>query len=154
MRRRFLNRSMLENAAVVSVILVFALLIANVIMFIGSRNRLPPATRLGDLDVSGLTVDEAISATLRSLQQPVTLRYFDQSMELAPAAIGFRLNEPPNSKGWTSCRRSSCAGTTPLRRYRYPTSTPNRNFRACWPSWLRVTTASRARLRPIWPPAR
>lgn len=94
MRRRFLNRSTLENAAVVSVILVFALLIANVIMFISSRNRLPPATRLGDLDVSGLTVDEAISATVRSLQQPVTLRYLDQSTELAPSAIGFRLNEP------------------------------------------------------------
>ncbi|MCS6847176.1 MAG: serine hydrolase [Anaerolineae bacterium] len=94
MRRRFLNRSTLENAIVVSVIFIFAILVANVIAFIGSRNRLPPETRLGDLDVSGLTVDEAISAAVRSLQQPVTLRYLDQRMELAPDAIGFRLNEP------------------------------------------------------------
>ncbi|PJF47560.1 MAG: hypothetical protein D6709_09095 [Chloroflexi bacterium] len=94
MGRRFLNRSTLENAAVVSAILIFAILVANVIMFISSRDRLPPETRLGDLDVSGLTVDEAIGAVTRALRQPVTLRYLDQRIELEPAAIGFRLNEP------------------------------------------------------------
>ncbi len=93
MGRRLLNRSTLENAAVVSAILIFALLVANVIAFIGSRNRLPPETRLGDLDVSGLTVDEALGAVARALQQPVTLRYLDERITLEPAAIGFRLNE-------------------------------------------------------------
>ncbi|MDW8352610.1 MAG: serine hydrolase [Anaerolineae bacterium] len=94
MRRRLLNRSTLENVAVVSVILIAALLIANVIAFIGSRNRLPPGTQLGDLDVSGLTVEEAIGVATEALQRPVILRYGDQSIELAPATIGFRLNEP------------------------------------------------------------
>lgn len=94
MWRRLLNRSTLENAAVVLIILIVALLAANVIAFIGSRNRLPPETRLGDLDVSGLTIDDAIAVATRSLERPVTLRYRDQSIELAPAAIGFRLNVP------------------------------------------------------------
>ncbi len=94
MRRRLLNRAVLENAAVVLIVLIAAILIANLIAFVGSRNRLPPETTLGDLDVSGLTVDEAIRATVASLQEPVRVRYLDQNTQLAPDAIGFRLNEP------------------------------------------------------------
>jgi hypothetical protein len=94
MRRRFLNRTVLENAAVILVLLVVAILLANVIAFIASRDRLPPATTLGDVDVSGLTVDEAIRTTIARLQEPVVLRYLDQSESLKPETIGFRVNEP------------------------------------------------------------
>lgn len=93
MRRRPSIRALLENAAVVLAIAVFALLIANVISFATSRNRLPPVTRLGDIDVSGLTVDEAISRTATLLQEPVTLTYLSKSTSLTPDAINFRLND-------------------------------------------------------------
>ena len=93
MRRRFLNRAVLENAAVILALLVVAVLLANVIAFVASRDRLPPETRLGDMDVGGLTVDEAIEATVARLREPVVLRYGDQSELLRPEAIGFQVNE-------------------------------------------------------------
>lgn len=93
MRRRIETRTLLENGAVVLVIGIVAILIANVIAFVGSRNRLPPETRLGDVDVSGMTVDEAIAATVARLRQPVTLRHLDENASLDPEAIGFRVNE-------------------------------------------------------------
>jgi len=93
MRRRFLNRSTVENATAIAVLLVVAVLLANVIAFVTSRGRLPAETTLGDMDVSGLTVDEAIEATIARLQEPVVLRYRDQSELLMPEAIGFQVNE-------------------------------------------------------------
>jgi hypothetical protein len=93
MRRRLSARTLLENTAVIAGLVLLALLIANLISFATTRDRLPPETRIGDIDVSGLTADEAISRTATTLQGPITLRFLDQQSELTPAGVGFRVND-------------------------------------------------------------
>lgn len=93
MRRRLTARALLENAAVFIGIAVLIALVANVISFATTRDRLPPSVRFGDVDVSSLTIDEAISKTVAALQGPVTLRHLDRQSEITPATIGFAPNE-------------------------------------------------------------
>ncbi len=85
-------RTILENTAVIAGLGLVVFIIANVISFATSRNVLPPETRMGDVNVTGLTIDDAISKTVTALQSPVTLRVITQEVPLDPAAVDFRLN--------------------------------------------------------------
>jgi hypothetical protein len=85
-------RTILENTAVIVGMGLIVLLIGNVISFATSRNVLPPETRLGDVDVTGLTIDDAISKTVTALNMTVTMRYGGEEIALNPAAVDFRLN--------------------------------------------------------------
>lgn len=92
MRLRPSARALLENAAVFAALGLIVFIIVNVISFISTRGVLPPETRMGDVDVSGLTLDDAISKTVAALQTPATLRYLAQETPLDPAGVDFRLN--------------------------------------------------------------
>ncbi len=85
-------RALLENAAVIAALGLIVFIVANVISFVATRGVLPPETRLGDVDVSGLTPDDAISKTVSALQAPVMLRFLAQEESLDPATVDFRLN--------------------------------------------------------------
>jgi hypothetical protein len=93
MRRRISTRTLIENGAVIGVVVLVAFVLVNVISFATSRGRLPPETRLAGVDVSGLTPEEAISRTVEALQAPVALSYMGRPIELLPDAIEFRLND-------------------------------------------------------------
>lgn len=77
----------------IAVAVLALVLIANLIAFATSRDRLPRETWLADIDVSGATVDEAVARAQRALQGPVSLRYRSASLTLSPAQVDFQLNE-------------------------------------------------------------
>jgi hypothetical protein len=83
---------LLENAAVFAALGLIVFIIGNIISFVATRSVLPPTTRLGDVDVSGLTPDDAISKTVSALQVTATLRALTQEVPLDPATVDFRLN--------------------------------------------------------------
>jgi hypothetical protein len=85
-------RTILENTAVFAGLGLIVFVIANVFSFATSRGVLPPETRMGDVNVTGLTIDDAISKTVTALQAPVTLRAITQEVPLDPSAVDFRLN--------------------------------------------------------------
>lgn len=91
--KRYALRAALENLAVVGVIALVALLVGNLIAFATSRNRLPPETRINDLDVGGLTVDEALLRLDEITRTPITVRLAEGSETIPPAAVGFQANE-------------------------------------------------------------
>lgn len=93
MRRRISTRTLIENGAVIGVVVLIAFVLVNVISFATSRGRLPPETRLAGVDVSSLSPDEAISRTVAALQAPVALSYLGRPIELLPDDIEFRLND-------------------------------------------------------------
>ncbi len=92
MRRRLNIRTLVENAVVIGVIGIVALLIANLISFFSTRSLLPPGSRLGDVEISGLNVDDAISKTVTSLATPITLRYQTSTRDVTPEEVEFRIN--------------------------------------------------------------
>lgn len=92
MRLRPSARALLENAAVFAALGLIVFIVVNVISFISTRGALPPTTHLGDVDVSGLTPDDAISKTVNALSATVTLRALTQEVKLDPAKVDFRLN--------------------------------------------------------------
>lgn len=72
---------------------IVAFVAANLITFAGARGQLPPETSLGEVEVSGLNPDQAISRTLTALRQPVILRYQNEIIPLQPADVDFAVNE-------------------------------------------------------------
>lgn len=68
------------------------ILVGNAISFVVDRNRLPARTTIADIDVSGLTAEQAISQTAAALSPPVALNYAGETVLLDPAAVDVRLN--------------------------------------------------------------
>lgn len=93
MKRRMATRQAGELGLLAALALVVAVLAVNAVSFVADRNRLPATTMIADLDVSGMTPDEAISLTTRSLSAPVSLTYQGESIVLDPAAMDVRLNQ-------------------------------------------------------------
>lgn len=93
MRRRASPRSMIGMGGIVAAAVLALTLLGNLIAFATSRDRLPRETYLADIDVSGATIDEAVSRVRRALEGPVSLRYQTVSITLSPAQIDFKLNE-------------------------------------------------------------
>lgn len=93
MKRRIAPRQAVEMVLLAALALVVAVLVVNAVSFVSERNRLPAKTTIADLDVSGLTLDEAISLTARSLNTPVALTYQGESLVLEPADVEVRLNQ-------------------------------------------------------------
>ena len=93
MKRRLSVRSLITTALTILGVILAVFLVANVVSFLSSRDRLPRATYLGGVEVSGLNLDDAISRTVTTLQTPVALRYQANIIQLQPADIEFQLNE-------------------------------------------------------------
>ncbi|MDW8054998.1 MAG: serine hydrolase [Anaerolineae bacterium] len=91
--KRYALRTALENLAVVGALALAALLIGNLIAFATSRNRLPPQTRINDLNVGDMTVDEALLRLNTIMRTPITVRLVDDAETLLPTAIQFQVNE-------------------------------------------------------------
>lgn len=92
-RRRFSVRDAAQFAAGVLGLGIVAFVVANIVAFAGVRGELPPETSLGEVEVSGLNPDQAISRTLAALRQPVILRYQNEIIALQPADVDFTVNE-------------------------------------------------------------
>lgn len=76
--------------------LVFALVVfvvANLVSFATSRGQLPSSAYLGDVNVSGMTTEQAINAASAALRQPVLARYQTEVIPVAPAEAEFKLND-------------------------------------------------------------
>ncbi|MCS7062091.1 MAG: serine hydrolase [Anaerolineae bacterium] len=93
MRRRPSPKSTFKLGSMVAAAVLALVLIGNLISFAATRDRLPRETYLADVDVSGMTVPEAIERVQRALQAPLTLRYQTQVLTLVPAQIEFKLND-------------------------------------------------------------
>lgn len=61
--------------------------------FAVNQDYLPENTVVADIDVGGLTLDEAITSTAQTLASTVTVRYQGAAVVLEPATIGARLDE-------------------------------------------------------------
>jgi hypothetical protein len=93
MKRRFSIRSLITTVGIILGVGIAIFVVGNVISFLSTRDRLPQTTYLGDVDVSGLGLDDAISRTVTTLQTPVTLRYQTNIIQLQPSEIDFQLND-------------------------------------------------------------
>ena len=93
MRRRPTFRSILRSLVTLIGVAVFLVLLINAIAFRTSRSVLPNGAHIADLDLSGLSPDDAISRTLKTLQSPVMLHYQDNAITLTPNQIDFVTNE-------------------------------------------------------------
>ena len=93
MKRRFSIRSLITTAGIILGVILAVFVVGNIVSFLTSRDRLPRTTYLGGVDVSGLTLDDAISGTVTTLQTPVTLRYQTSITQLQPSDIEFQLND-------------------------------------------------------------
>ncbi|HEY3291675.1 MAG TPA: hypothetical protein VGK87_16200, partial [Anaerolineae bacterium] len=86
-------KSGISTALVIVGVIAVALILGNIVSFLTSRDRLPNSTTVGDVDVSGLNVSDAISRTSRILLSPVALKYQSTLIQLDPAAIDYQLND-------------------------------------------------------------
>ena len=93
MRRRPSFRSTLRSLVALVGVAIFVVLIVNAIAFRSARSVLPNGTRIADMDIGGLTTNEAISRTLKAMQAPLTLRYAANPITLNPAQIDFVTDE-------------------------------------------------------------
>jgi hypothetical protein len=93
MKRRIAARQGVELAALAVLAVVALVLGANAVSFVADRNRLPASTYISDIDVSGLSAEDAISRTVRALSEPVALSYANEAASLDPASIDVRLNQ-------------------------------------------------------------
>lgn len=78
-------------AALVFALVVFV--IANLVSFATSRGQLPSSAYLGDVNVGGMTAEQAIGAASAALRQPVMARYQTDVIPVAPADAEFKLND-------------------------------------------------------------
>ena len=93
MKRRLSTRSLIRTALIIVGGIMAALVIGNLLSFLTTRDRLPNNTFVADVDVGGMSIDEAISRTVRTLQQPVALRYQGVIVPLTPNEVDFQINE-------------------------------------------------------------
>lgn len=93
MRRRSTFRSTLVSIVTLLGVAAFLVLLVNAIAFRSARLMLSKGTQVADLDVSGLSANDAISQTVKIIQSPVTLRYLDNSITLTPEQIDFVTDE-------------------------------------------------------------
>ena len=93
MRRRASRRATLTTAGVLVGFIAIAVVAAILISFFASRDKLPRDTYVGDTNVGGLTVTEAVSRTRLALQAPIILRYQGKTVAMQPASIEYGLNE-------------------------------------------------------------
>jgi hypothetical protein len=99
MRRRPARKLPSVALAVIAVVVLAVVAVVAVLAsFFGSRDRLPSRTWMGEVEVSGLTVAEAVSLTHRVLQEPVILRYQTTTVALRPSDIDFTLNDAAASQ--------------------------------------------------------
>jgi len=95
MRRRFHVRTFVENTAVIGGVALIVLVVSNIIAFSSTRTLLPPGSRLGQIDISGITIDDALSKTVAAIDAPVTLHArqgVSVSLALRPGDVDFQLN--------------------------------------------------------------
>jgi len=92
MKRRLTIKSALTTAAVILGIIVAVLVIGSIVSFLTTRDRLPNGATVGDVDISGLTVTDAITRTNRILLSPVALRYQSSILQLDPATLDYQIN--------------------------------------------------------------
>jgi Beta-lactamase enzyme family len=92
MKRRLSIRSNIKTALIVLGAIIALYLVFSLVTFLTSRDRLPHNTSMGDVDISSLGVDEAISRTERTLETPVALRYQASIIQLMPDEVEFQVN--------------------------------------------------------------
>ncbi len=96
MSRRRRRLPLTVVAGRIAAVLIAALAIYTVLTalnFAVNQDYLPENTIVADIDVGGLTLDEAITSTAQTLASTVTVRYQGAVVVLEPAAIGARLDE-------------------------------------------------------------
>lgn len=92
-RRKLSPKDALQLGAGALVFAVLVFVVANLVAFGASRGQLPANTTLGDVNVAGMTAEQAIGAAGAALRQPVMARYQTQSIPIAPADSEFKLND-------------------------------------------------------------
>ncbi len=92
MKRRLTIKSAVTTALVILGVIVAVLVAGSIASFLSSRDRLPGTTTIGDVDVTGLTINEAVTRTNRLLLSPVALRYQSSIIQMDPASIDFQVN--------------------------------------------------------------
>lgn len=92
-KRGLSAKDALQFGLVGLIFILVVFVIANVLGFATSRGQLPNGTYLGDVNVGGLSAEQAISAASTALRQPVIARYQTENIPIAPAASDFKLND-------------------------------------------------------------
>lgn len=92
-KRGISAKDALQIGLVGLIFILVVFVIANVLGFATSRGQLPANTYLGDVNVSGLSAEQAISTAGAALRQPVMARYQTENIPIAPASAEFKLND-------------------------------------------------------------
>ncbi|MBN1954644.1 MAG: serine hydrolase [Anaerolineae bacterium] len=84
--------------AIISVLVILGSLLAftfwQYLGFRTSLETLPAGVTVAGLDVSGMTVDQALSALQAAFAQPVQLDYQEQALALTPESVAFQFDLP------------------------------------------------------------
>ena len=68
-------------------------LIVSLFGFGRTRNLLPRGVYLGEVNVGGLTIDQALTRTVSALNEPIILRYQNQVVPMEPRMVDFSVND-------------------------------------------------------------
>ncbi|MGH2537271.1 MAG: hypothetical protein ACRDHL_07745 [Candidatus Promineifilaceae bacterium] len=74
------------------VVLIGAFLAIKALQYRVARQQFPPGTTLGQVDVSGLTSQQASDRLLRAFGQPLYMFHRDEHVELNPANVSFAVD--------------------------------------------------------------
>ena len=93
MKRRVTPGSVIKSVLIIAGAVIAAVLLANIVAFLSSRDMVPDETRMSGVDISSLSITDAINRTSRMLQAPVALRYRDAIIQLPPEQVEFQVSD-------------------------------------------------------------
>lgn len=86
-------RVLIGRAAAIAAIALGIYTLVTAIRFVTNSALLPMRTTVASIEVGELSVDDAISRTLRTLSTTATLTYLGNTVVIQPATVGFQINE-------------------------------------------------------------
>jgi beta-lactamase class A len=89
---RLRNFTLIRWISLALIVVAVLLVIFQLIVFSRLRSTFATGTKIGGVDVTGLTQDEAADRLTRAYSVPIEMRYGEDIIQIKPAALGFSLD--------------------------------------------------------------
>ncbi|KAF0108932.1 MAG: hypothetical protein FD147_2326 [Chloroflexi bacterium] len=89
---RFRNFSLLRWMSLALIISAVLLLVFQLVLYSRLRSSFSPGSKIGGIDVSGLSVAQAADRLTQAYSVPVELHYGENTFQVKPATLGFSLD--------------------------------------------------------------